>query len=888
MALIGWWQLGDTVNDSSPYKWNSISLGSTYKSGPIGKSFDNIGIGGSNAIHTKLPATMLENGSLTISFWLRQHAGHSTPLNYLFGFGSMYMSHVTSTSTWTLTSTYYQPTIGASVTSQVSFTDEQWYHVCVVRDDAGRQFIYVDGELYDQDSATNFVQWTPNTSNVNFALGAASSGSTTGAATNVQYSDFKVFNHQLSLKEIKELAKGKMFHVDFEDSCDNIGGRVLTASRAASTGYLHQGTGSDDAFINRVGTGFYYPNAQANALTYDGANPVIQYDQSASGHTFTFWINERDYTTPYNQNIFDKPYNGGEGTMYIDGSANRFCVFVWGSSASDWTSSVSSYGFVTNSVWKHTAIVRDPASQTIKWYLDGKFINSTSDWYSPIATTTNFRLLYGYWNNYVDGYLDDFRIYATTLSNAAIEEIYQTKAYLSDYGNFMAIGNVTETDFYYGFDGYISDAIAFDVNVGAGTWTWGAPTSSREALRVINNTDAWDVNLTTKRKFNRPAVFYGSTKVDSTGRMIVGWKDNGTGIANTDYVHSLLFNNTTGFLSASEDGTIILPNPPIYLSQSIWYDFKLSLGETLNCDYQYKDPQVHKEWQDIALTIASPRSEDTLRPAFTHYDGTIGQAEKSWHDNWAVTSLDSQITYYGNIQSHEINEVGTTQGLKSMWSLDFTTASFTTSSGNIYPLTSSNGLPPIYGIGPDKINGCLLLNWTGSGGIDVMKHSTGISINTEWTAMCWIYCSGSIKAYDILGASGSILWTLGISSSGEPYYYGTTGAVTDTDLVVIPNQWNHISWRETGGNTIAFMVNGVSGSDYSATATSMVFTGIGCGGTPSNIFKGRIADVRVYDVALDFSQVAQIYHLSKPNGSLLVSGSNLTSTYLARDFQENY
>ena len=307
MALVGWWQLDGNLDDSGPYKWEvapSTGGAPTYHNAPIGQCLINIGIGADAVVHTKLPSTFLQNGSLSISFWFKQRTGHSTPLNYLFGFGDMFMNHAAATSTWTLTSNYLKAASGATVTSTVSFNDGQWYHVCIVRDDIGTQYIYVDGEEADSDKATNFVQWTYSDSN--FAIGALESGSLSGEATYVQHSDWKIFNHELSIKEIKELSKGKMFHVDFEDSVDNIAGRVLTASRAAGTGYLHQATGSDDAITNRVGNSMYYPDETADALIYDGANSVIKYDKSASGHTFAFWINEKDYTSPARQNPFNK------------------------------------------------------------------------------------------------------------------------------------------------------------------------------------------------------------------------------------------------------------------------------------------------------------------------------------------------------------------------------------------------------------------------------------------------------------------------------------------------------------------------------------------------------------------------------------------------------
>jgi hypothetical protein len=192
-------------------------------------------------------------------------------------------------------------------------------------------------------------------------------------------------------------------------------------------------------------------------------------------------------------------------------------------------------------------------------------------------------------------------------------------------------------------------------------------------------------------------------------------------------------------------------------------------------------------------------------------------------------------------------------------------------------------------MGPDRIHGCALLNWTGSDGVERLQHNIiNYGDGTEWTAMCWINPSASVVTFDLLGLSGSATKTLGTNSSGQPFYQHTGSTVTDTSLTITAGQWNHIVWSHST-TEIFFMLNGKKGASSYSSSPSCSFNCIGMGGnTTSQIFQGKIADVRIYDGSLLEREISQIYHLGKPTGSLLASGSDLTSVYMARNFQENY
>ena len=910
MALIGWWQFENNINDSSMYEWSSSLSGSSisYTKGPIGKS---VFVSSTpTKIITEVNKNLFMFTDLSISFFIKLSGSHANYNNTIVSAGNFYLYHNAIISTWTLEANYLS-NIFSSVTistSSINIPNDVWTHVCLTRTvyrNVGFINIYINGKLYGSaQGSNNFFSWYNLASN-EFTIFAKSRNDTTYNGAFIWLSDLKLFNHLLSDKEIEELSKGKIFHVNFEDTCDSIADRFLTASVAANTGFLHTSTGSLNSNSNKIGESVFEINSVVNSINY-GNSSLIQFDKSASGHTFSFWINSTNYTSPSRQNIFSKAY-GGEGSLVLEPTASGYYSFYWGTVGTDagtygvsFMDSTSSL-IVTNSIWKHVSIVRDNINNKIYWYSNGNYIISKSYTASiqPTSGGQSFYLFDGH-VNYLNGYVDDFRIYATTLSAAQIYEVYTSRAYLSHLGSYISKGSIRDTDFYYGFEGQVSDSRAFNISLGGGTANWGIQSGSRRAFRIINDNSAWDCNITTIKKFSRPSVFYGNVKMDYSAsntlpRLFIGWKDNTNGVSFDNYTYAFYIEGTNNppklnlFLSGSQ-----IYGGAKYLSRSVWYEYKLELFET-GAAYYWRTIGVEKNWS--LLYEINQLTENNLRPALTHYDSfTNGY---SWHDNWAVSTLKNEINSYGDIKSYYFDEIGRTEDL-IYWPLNFTTASYVSGSGNIYPLTASFS-EVRYTTAANSLNGAVILNYTQSSSptLEFLTHPL-ITKSAPWWIMAWVFLSGSSNRYQgIIGLSGSNNFTLGINQDGKLFYSSSGNVYASSSGIVNSNEWNHIVVYAPGNiSALGFIINGIAESAVNVSSQPILSSsciGLATNST-SSIFKGIISDVRIYlptiyQNNLTTQEVSRIYNLGIKNFGIQMynlSSSKYKPSITSKNFGENY
>lgn len=89
----------------------------------------------------------------------------------------------------------------------------------------------------------------------------------------------------------------------------------------------------------------------------------------------------------------------------------------------------------SNEKWVHQCIVYD--GTTIKRYLNGNSTPVQSIACPGFKSDNNKLCVGGFWGVPFKGYLSDFRIYATALSEEDIKELYNTSAYVSDNGALL-------------------------------------------------------------------------------------------------------------------------------------------------------------------------------------------------------------------------------------------------------------------------------------------------------------------------------------------------------------------------------------------------------------------------------------------------------------------
>lgn len=101
-------------------------------------------------------------------------------------------------------------------TPTTTISANKWYHICVVRKKDVGKYLYIDGVL---DSSTTTVGTQTKVSTTNYSIGSSQQNSTTvsGNPFNGFINDVRIYDHSLSLAEIKEISKGLVCHYKLDE-----------------------------------------------------------------------------------------------------------------------------------------------------------------------------------------------------------------------------------------------------------------------------------------------------------------------------------------------------------------------------------------------------------------------------------------------------------------------------------------------------------------------------------------------------------------------------------------------------------------------------------------------------------------------------------------------
>lgn len=283
----------------------------------------------------------------------------------------------------------------------MNFNASTWYHLVIIRDPSGKK-IYVNGEL---KSSTTTIGNT-STINTNGCLIGRAQNSSTLTSGNQGFvgklNDVRIYNHSLSLKEIKNLAKGLILHYklngDFND----------TNKEFDCSGYQYDGNiintiTIEDSKARYNNSNLFNKNTSINI----NMNPSFIKEGSCS-----FWakINE----------------NGNTGWIVLTGDNSSYYLIA----------STTSKDFYNSNV-----------NGTIKYYIDGEESRRPSfdnNWHYYCITgfdLSNWTIMK--LNNYSNNYncninYSDFRLYNTILSLEDIQSLYNNAGYIDRNNNFYA------------------------------------------------------------------------------------------------------------------------------------------------------------------------------------------------------------------------------------------------------------------------------------------------------------------------------------------------------------------------------------------------------------------------------------------------------------------
>jgi hypothetical protein len=372
------------------------------------------------------PASNLPSGTRTISLWFNAkrvdnrpgflgYGGAGTGNSFFMGLnlkgnGSFYVS-----SHWEI--------YGLNVRYR-SAPINKWHHWAVIEDDAGLRF-YLDGQLLGSRTGT---QETP-TAGTQLGLGVicGQTGQVPFTDVNVGYLDgfldeVRIYNRAVSEDEIMDLAdRHRYLLTDGLVAYYPLDGNAVDASGNGNHGVIH---GAVPA-TNRSGV-------SNGCFSFDGISQYISAPASnlpSGTRTISLWFNARRVD---NRPGFLGYGGGGTGNSFFMG------LNLKGNGSFYVSSHWEVYGLnvpYTNAPlnkWHHWAVIEDDAS--LRFYLDGHFVGSRIGIQETptVGTQLGLGVICGPVGQvpftdvnvgYLDGYLDEVRIYNRALSGDEIAEL---------------------------------------------------------------------------------------------------------------------------------------------------------------------------------------------------------------------------------------------------------------------------------------------------------------------------------------------------------------------------------------------------------------------------------------------------------------------------------
>lgn len=159
-------------------------------------------------------------------------------------------------------------TAGTTYSSSITYTLNTWYHLTAVYD--GKLKIYINGEL---DTTVDSPATPVSASTLYIAMRGSS-----GYYFNGKLNDVRIYDHALSVAEIKEISKGLICHYKLDDfySSDNL----------IVNGFGELGDENwQDA--TKISTTEIPPNHSEIKASFYGGNAAIEYIPIIKNHTYT-------------------------------------------------------------------------------------------------------------------------------------------------------------------------------------------------------------------------------------------------------------------------------------------------------------------------------------------------------------------------------------------------------------------------------------------------------------------------------------------------------------------------------------------------------------------------------------------------------------------------
>ena len=201
MSLIAWYQLNGNALDSSGNGFNGVPTNVSWVDGKIGQC------GSFNTGYISIPNLLTKHSPFSVSFWGRT----TSTVNQCFGCSRTIIGN--GFAIFILNNNNLRFDTGSQWSTGYIMPVNEWVHIVVTKDNQYKK-LYVNGTLYGSTTSIGDMEVL---SDFYFIGASHANGSSIGNYFKGNIDDYRIYDHALSPKEVKELAKAKILHYKFNE-----------------------------------------------------------------------------------------------------------------------------------------------------------------------------------------------------------------------------------------------------------------------------------------------------------------------------------------------------------------------------------------------------------------------------------------------------------------------------------------------------------------------------------------------------------------------------------------------------------------------------------------------------------------------------------------------
>ena len=652
-----------------------------------------------------------------------------------------------------------------------------------------------------------------------------------------------------------------------------------------------------------------------NALVFNGTNSVVTIPDSASLHltsgmTLEAWVNPSTVNGAWRDVIYK-----GNDNYFLEGTSNPSSVPAGGSTIGSSDDAIYATAALTPTTWTHLALTYD--GTTLRLYVNGVQVSSLAQ-SGTIATSTNPLQIGGdnIYGQYFAGTIDEVRVYNVALTAAQIQSDMITPINTGGTGSAPAITSGSSTTFVVGTagsftvtatgtptpsiteTGALPSGVTF-TNNGNGTATLaGTPAAGTAksypltitATNGVGSPATQSFTLTVSAATQAPAITSASSttfwvasagtftvtatgtpapSITETGALPSGvtFTNNGNGTATLagtpatgtagSYPFTITATNGVGS-PATQSFTLTVqidtqpPTMPTNLTATAVSGSQINLSWTASTD----NVGVTGYLIERCAGVGCSSFARVLTVPGTTYSDTGLVSNTSYTYQVKATDAAGNFSPYSNTAT--ATTLSTISGLVAAYSFDEGTGTAVNDlSGNGNTGTISNAT----WTSSAKFGNALAFNGTNS--VVTIPDSASLHLSSGMTLEAWVNPSAVNSAWRDVIYKNADNYYLEATSNSPASVPGAGSTIGSTDSTIYgltaltPGTWAYLAFTYDG-TTLRLYVNGVQVSSLATSGTIASSTNplqIGGDSFHTQYFQGTIDEVRVYNVALNQTQI---------------------------------